>query len=126
MINNDRIVPVTKIDLLSLYGTMLALTEGDSITTVDAEDPGTFALEEGDSGLYIANEPVKSFDFASFAESESTPEVTVFFVPAYDYEGFSIEGDAVETTGVEVVPDGYTLYVATCNTSAVGINKIGF
>lgn len=36
MINNERIVPVTQIDLISLYGLILKLAESTAPTALDA------------------------------------------------------------------------------------------
>ena len=49
---------------------------------------------------------------------------TVYFVPAYDFAGFKIDGTAVTATG-NVEADGRTLYLATLATGAVTITKVG-
>ena len=119
MINTDRIVPVTVTDLLTLYGTIIKLA-GTSITAVAAANPGEFALTSG-SGNLLANEPVKSLDFG-----EDVTSAVVYFVAAYDYKGFSIQGTAVTTSGATVEADGRTLYTATLSTGTVTIAKAGF
>lgn len=119
MINTDRIVPVTVTDLLTLYGTIIKLA-GTSITAVDAVNPGVFALTSG-SGNLLASEPVKSLDFG-----EDVTSAVVYFVAAYDYKGFSIQGTAVTTSGATVEADGRTLYTATLSTGTVTIAKAGF
>lgn len=119
MINDKRIVPVTKVDLLTLYGNIMKLA-GTSVADVQAAQPGVFVVSTG-SGNKIAAEPVKSFDFASGVSS-----MTVYFVPAFDYEGFKVQGTKVETAGVDVVADGATLYTATLSTGTVTIAKVGF
>lgn len=117
MINSDRIVPVTRTDLLSLYGTMMKLA-GTTVAKVSADAPGVFALTSG-SGNMLANEPVKSLDFGA-----SVTAAVVYFVAAADYEGFSISGTAVtpESGSADVVADG-TLYTATLATGKVTIAK---
>jgi hypothetical protein len=119
MINTERIVQVTETDLITLYGTMMKLA-GTSVTAVEAVDPGTFALTSG-SGNLLANEPVKSLDFG-----ESVTSAVIYFVPALNYEGFSISGTKAETAGTEVVADGKTLYTATLATGTITIAKAGF
>ena len=64
---------------------------------------------------------MKSFDFA-----EGVSSMTVYFIPAFDYEGFKVQGTKVSTSGVDVVADGATLYTATLSTGAVTIAKVGF
>jgi hypothetical protein len=121
MINTNRIVPVTKIDLISLYALIMSLA-GTSYTTIDATDVnGDFEMESG-SGNVIASQPVTTFDFATGVSS-----AVVYFVPAFDYTGFSINGTAVtpETASVEVAPDGVSLYTATLASGKVTIAKVG-
>lgn len=119
MINTDRIVPVTRTDLLTLYGNIMKLA-GTSVAAVTASEPGVFAVSTG-SGNVIASEPVKSFDFASGVSS-----MTLYFIPAFNYEGFKVQGTKVTTSGADVVADGSTLYTATLATGAVTIAKVGF
>lgn len=118
MINMNRIVPVTNTDLLTLYGLILKL-KGLTIAAVSAGDTGVFTMTSG-SGNKLADEPVKSFDFGS-----SVTSAVIYFVAAYDYEGFSIAGTKVTTSGAEVAPDGSTLYTATLANGAVTIAKVG-
>lgn len=119
MINEKRIVPVTKVDLLTLYGNIMKLA-GTTVGDVQASEPGVFVVASG-SGNKIAAEPVKSFDFASGVSS-----MTVYFVPAFDYEGFKVQGTAVTTLGATVAADGATLYTATLSSGDVTIAKVGF
>lgn len=123
MINTDRIVPVQKIDLISLYALILKAA-GNTLTALDADTvEGGFTVEEAPaSGYYIASQPVQSLDIDSDVSA-----VTVFFVAAYDYAGISIGGTAVTPAGgsVTVVPDGVTLYKAVLATNAVTITKVG-
>lgn len=119
MINTDRIVPVQKTDLLTLYGIILTIA-GTSVTAAEAIAPGVFEIESA-SGALIANEPVETLDFASGVSS-----ATIYFVPAYNYSGFTINGTAVTTSGATVIPDGRTLYTATLSSGAITIAKIGF
>ena len=119
MINTNRVVSVTKVDLLTLYGNIMKLA-GTTVGDVQASTPGVFVVSTG-SGNKIAAEPVKSFDFASGVSS-----MVVYFIPAYDYEGFKVQGTAVTTAGVDVDPDGCTLYTATLSSGDVTIAKVGW
>lgn len=118
MINSSRIVPVTRTDLLTIYGNVLKMA-GTSVAAVSASNPGVFAPASF-SGNVIADEPVKSFDFGS------TTAGVVYFIPAFDYEGFLVSGSAVTTAGATVSADGATLYTATLSTGTVTIAKVGF
>ena len=123
MINANRIVPVTAVDLISLYGLILLQNSNNSsLAKLSAINPGEFQVTTNSATL-IANEPVKTLDFDSTASSVSAG--TVFFVPAYDYVGFSIDGAKVTPTG-SVDPDGRTLYKAVLATGAITITKVGF
>lgn len=119
MINSNRVVSVTRTDLLSLYATMLVGDQVSSLAKVSASEPGVFVVSSG-SGNKIADEPVKSFDFASGVSS-----MTLYFVPAFDFEGFKVQGTAVTTSGADVDADSATLYTATLSGGAVTIAKIG-
>ena len=116
MINSDRIVPVTQVDLLTLYGNIMKLA-GTTVAAVEAGEPGVFSIESG-SGNLLAAEPVKSCDFGISA-------CKLYFIPAYDFEGFSVSGAAVTPTG-DMEADGRTLYTATLASGAVTVAKVGF
>ena len=113
MINNDRIVPVQATDLLSLYGTMLIIGEVN-VSKLEAGEIGEFTVAA--NGTYLANEPVKTLDFAATATAAE-----VYFIPAYDFEDITIAGAAEEVT---VDPDGCTLYHAALSSGAVTVTKI--
>ena len=122
MINNDRIVPITKIDLLSFYGLVLVLTGGESAPTkLDATDTAGDFSQTTNSATVICSEPVKSFNFGS-----SVTAGVVYFVPALDYSGFTVNGAAATTAGATVEADGRTLYSAALASGTITIAKIGF
>ena len=54
--------------------------------------------------------------------------MVVYFIPAYDFEGFKVQGTAVTPAGgsVAVDADSVTLYTATLADGAVTIAKVGF
>ena len=121
MINNDRIVPITKVDLISMYALILMQASANAtLAKVSANNvEGDFVITAAETPL-IADEPVKTVDIA-----EEVTEATLYFVPAFDYKGFSLNGVAVTATG-DVVADGHTLYKAVLASSAVTITKVGF
>ena len=120
MINNDRIVPITKIDRLSQIGEVLKLA-GTSFTKLAALDvDGNFkATGTGDVGNILCDQPVKSFDFASGVTAG-----VAYFIAGKDYEGFKLAGVATDTAGADVDNDVATLYTATLSSSTVTIAKI--
>ena len=115
MVNNDRIVPIQKIDFLSMIGTVLALA-GEDVDVLPASTVnGQFSVSA--NGDYLANQPVKLLDFASGASA-----ATVLFVAAFDYQGFTVAGAAAETDPIN--PDGITLYKATLASGAVTVEAV--
>lgn len=117
MINTERIVPVTQIDLISLYGLILKLSQSTAPTALNATTVnGQFTVAE--AGTYIASEPVQTLDFTAASG-------TVYFVPAYDYSGFTVNGAAVTPTG-DVLADARTLYKAVLGSGNVTITQVGF
>ena len=119
MINSDRIVPVTKVDLLTLYGNIMKLA-GTTVTKLDGAQGIMTVTGSGNAGNKLASEPVKSVNFASGVTAG-----VVYFIPAYDYVGFSVNGTAVVTEGVDVDTDGVDLYTATLSSGDVTIAKVG-
>lgn len=120
MINKDRIVPIEKIDLLTLIGTAMAL-DGTSYAVIVGDTEGNFSVTgTGAAGNKLANQPVKSLDFASGVTS-----ATIYFVAAYDYVGFTKNGAAVTYgEGATVKKDGVTLYKAVLSSSTVTITAV--
>ena len=123
MINKDRIVPVTATDLLTLYAIILKQdSDNAQLEAVDAETvDGAFKITDGTNPL-IASEPVRVCDIDATASSVSA--CTLYFVPSYDYEGFTIDGAKVTPTG-DVIADGNTLYKAVLSSGAITIAKVG-
>lgn len=119
MINKDRIVPVMATDLISLYGVILSAA-GTTLTVVNAENPAQFEIT-GASGDLIASEPIQTCDFASGVST-----ATLYFVPAYNFAGFTVNGAAVEPTGVDIQTDGRSLYKASLASGAITITQVGF
>lgn len=123
MINTNRIVPVTKIDLLTLYGLILFQnSDNSSMTKLAASSvEGEFAISS--TGVKLCDQPLKKATFGS-----SITSGTIYFVPAFDYAGFTKTGATLTVTNPTggVVADGHTLYKAVLSTNALTITQVGF
>lgn len=122
MINEDRIVSVTKTDLITLYGTVLKIANVE-VAKLDATATGVFEISEALTTDYVlADEPVKSLDIASGVTSAS-----VYFVAAYDFEGFIVNGASatMASASVDVEADGNTLYLAVLADGEITVSKVG-
>ena len=118
MINTDRIVPVQKIDLISLYGLILK-QNNSTLASVEATGTGTFEIASASTPL-ITNEPIISCNFASDVTS-----ATIYFVPDFAFHGFTVNGASVTASG-EIEADGMTLYKAVLSSGAITVTKVGF
>lgn len=119
MINNERIVPITTTDYLSMIGTVMKLA-GTTFAVAESTGIGTFAVTAtGNAGNLLVNEPVISCNFA-----ESTTAAVVYFVPDFNYKGFEIDGVLVSTAGATVKKGGVTLYTATLSSGTVTIAQV--
>ena len=118
MINSDRIVPITKVDLISMYGLILLQDSNNSSMAALQADTVDGQFSCG-TGIKLAAQPVKSCNFTSTSG-------TLYFVADYDYVGFTKAGAAVTMAGATVVADGHTLYKAVLSSSTVTISKMGF
>ena len=124
MINNNRIVPIEKVDLISMYGLILLQDSDNSsleklaASTVD----GDFAVSTA-SKVYLADQPLKSLVFGASITANTT-----YFVADYAYEGFSKTGATLTVTKPDegIMADGHTLYKAVLSTNALTITKVGF
>lgn len=107
MINENRIVPVTKSDLLSIYANMFVVADKD-VTVLHASEIGAFSLaaELAPNEIAVCAEPVKTFDLNRHGGAGN-----IAFIPALDYDGFYNNGVKVVFDGDEVKPDGVTLYI---------------
>ena len=112
MINKDRIIPIQRTDYLSLISTIVACVGYSQVMNLDKLDyvmaknvEGDFELPAGESGTaYILTEPAKSIDV-----TDITAGAAYFFVPAYNFEGFSAEVDGAQ----KIVKDGVSMFVIT-------------
>lgn len=127
MINVNRIVPIEKVDLISMYGLILQQNSSFSSLAKLASNTvdGDFQVKTNNA-VVIADQPVKTVDIDATASSVSA--ATVFFVPAFDYVGFTVDGSAatIADNDVTVEADGHTLYKAVFGSSTVTITKVGF
>ena len=125
MINNDRIVPVMKMDLLSLFGTILGIG-GTSYNVLAASDiDGTFSVTgSGSAGTFLCNQPVQTLDIPA-----AVTGCTLYFVAAYDFAGLTVAGAAPTFNGSyldndDVLPDGATLYKAVLSSGTVTLTAV--
>ena len=121
-INANRIVPSQEADLLYIYSTILAAAaaaaSGTAPTKLSAAAPGEFS-QTSNSATVLADEPVKKLTFGS-----SVTAATVYFVPAYNFEGFAKTGATITESG-DVDADGHTLYKAALASGTVTYTKVG-
>ena len=121
MINTNRIVPTNRTDLITLYALILKqdTTNNSTLAKVDAANVnGDFAITSASTPL-ICSEPAKSIDLAAAVTS-----ATVYFVPAYDFKGFTLAGVAEEPSGT-IDADGSTLYKAVLSSGDITVTKVG-
>lgn len=125
MINNDRIVPIHKIDYLSMIGTILGIGGTSYAILASTDVEGTFEVTgSGAAGNKLANQPVKTLDFKTGVTSG-----TVYFVAAYDFEGIKVAGAAPTFASAsldndDVLHDGITLYKAVLGSGEVTLTAV--
>lgn len=119
MINTNRIVPIQKMDLLTMIGTILNLANVTYTPLQPTDVTGDFSVTgSGAAGTFLAAQPVETLNFAS-----GVTGATVYFIAAYDYAGMTINNVATTPTGT-VNPDGVTLYKAVLSSGAVTITPV--
>ncbi len=125
MINKDRIVSVTKSDLLSLYGTILTIANVSHSVLASKDVEGTFEVTgSGAAGTFLANQPVETLDFKSGVTGG-----TVYFVADYDFSAITVAGAAATLADAsldldEVEKDAGTLYKAVLASGEVTISAV--
>lgn len=122
MINNDRIVPVMKIDFLSLIGTVMKLASISYNVLAATDTEGDFSVTgSGSAGTFLANQPVKTLNFPT-----AVTGATVYFVPALDYEEMQINGVTEELAdgSDDIVADGITLYKAVLSSGDITVTAV--
>ena len=125
MNNTNRVVPVQKIDYLSLIGTMLKIA-GVSFAVAESETVlGDFNITgSGAAGNFLVDQPVKTLNFASGVTS-----ATVYFCADYGFDGILVNNAAatISDSGLAlaaVKKDAVTLYKAALADSAVTITAV--
>ena len=121
MINTDRIVPIPKIDSILMYGLILKLAANTVPTKIDLATIDGVVSQTTNSATVLCSVPLKSLNFGS-----DVTAATVYFVPAYDYKGFTKTSATITTAGADVAADGVTLYSATLSTNTLTFAKVGF
>ena len=124
MINTNRIVPVVKADLLSIYGTMLTLA-GVSYGVLKSSDIlGDFVVTgSGAAGNFLCNQPVKTLDIPA-----AVTGCTVYFVAGYDFSSLTVAGAAPTFgdgyTNDTILPDCATLFKAVLSSGTVTVTAV--
>lgn len=119
MINNDRIVPIQKIDYLSMIGTILTLNNITFSVLAATDTTGDFTVTgTGAAGTFLANQPITTIEFPT-----AVTGATIYFVAAYGYNGMTRNGAAITPTG-DIEPDGITLYKAVLASNAVTVTAV--
>ena len=118
--NQETNIRIRFSKMISAYGTAMKLA-GTSFGVIGAADvEGDFNVTgSGSVGNKLANQPVKTIDFKSGVTAG-----VVYFVAAYDFEGFKVAGTKVTASGATVAADGVSLYTATLADSAVTVAAI--
>lgn len=121
MINLKNIIPVVKMDLLSLIGTILTIANVSFQIAVASVAGEVEIAGSGAAGTFLANGPVKSIDFKSGVTGG-----TVYFIPAYDFEGIKVAGAAatMDAESVDVIKESANLYKAVLATGEVTISAV--
>lgn len=125
MINKERVVPIMKTDYLSLIGTMMTIASVSYAVLKSKDITGNFSVTgSGAAGTKLADQPVKTLDFASGVTSG-----TVYFVPSYDFAGITVAGadatfDSSNLDNDDVIADGVTLYKAVLSSGEVTLTAI--
>lgn len=125
MINKNRIVPVTKIDLLTLYGTMLAIASVSASVLASTDIAGDFSVTgTGSAGTFLCDQPVKTIDIPV-----AVTACTVYFVAAYDFAGLTVAGSAATFNSSyldndDVLADAATLYKAVLSSGTVTLTAV--
>ena len=120
MINKKRIVPIVKMDLLSMIGTIMKIANV-SFSALAVVDGKATATGTGSVGNFLADEPVKTIDFASGVTAG-----TVYFIADYDFAGITVAGAAATIASGSKTVDaaGANLYAAALSSGEVTISEI--
>lgn len=125
MINVNRVVPIQKMDLLTMIGTVLTIANVSYTPLQPTDIIGDFSVTgSGSAGTFLASQPVQTLDFPS-----GVTGATVYFIPGYAFTGITVAGatptlnsGSLEIT--DVVPDGVTLYKAVLASNKITITAV--
>ena len=122
MINNDRIVPITRTDYLTFLATICELITAaseifsDGFSTLPAADvEGNFTISQ--NGTYILDQPAKNVNVFAGVTAQ------ILFLADYEFEGFQVDGVPVVLIQ-EVKKDAATLYGASISSGEVSVFPI--
>lgn len=123
MINANRIVPIQKQDLITLYSVILSAASV-TLTKADPSDvDGNVAIATGSSSTHhLVSAPAKSITFAGTVTADN-----VYFVASVNgFDGFKVGTTEITPSGTDIVADGVTLYKAVLSGgNAVAVTKYG-
>ena len=124
MINKNRIVPVVKTDLLTLYGTMLAIGGVAASVLASSDVDGNFSVTESSEVTFLCDQPVKTLDIPA-----AVTRCIVYFVAAYDFAGLTVAGAAATFNSSyldndDVLADAATLYKAVLSSGTVTLEAV--
>lgn len=122
MVNNDRIVPITKIDYLSMIGTVLVIAGVSAATLAATDIDGDFSVTE--AGTFLADQPVKSLEIA-----EGVTSGTVYFTAGYDFDDITVAGTTATIADGsvsldDIKKDTVTLYKAVLADGEITITAV--
>ena len=124
MVNKDRIVPIQKIDYLSMIGTILTIANVSYALVSDGIEGAFDITGSGAAGTKLLNQPAKSVDIKT-----GVTGATVYFVADYDFTGLLVAG-ATPTfadghlDNEDVKKDGVTLYKAVLSSGTVTMDAV--
>lgn len=120
MVNTERIVPVQKIDLLSLVGTMLTIANVSFGVVASDDVEGNFSITgSGAAGNKLLNQPAKTIDFKT-----GVTGATVYFIADYGFEGFAVAGTAKTPVSGAVIADGITIQKAVLSSGDITVTAV--
>ena len=125
MINNNRIVPITKIDWLSAVSTFLNLASVSHNVLASSDVQGTFSVTgSGSAGTFLCDQPVKKLNIPS-----GVTGCTIYFVAAVDFLGLTVNDaaptfDSDHLDNDDIVTDAATLYKAVLSSGTVTLTAV--
>ena len=119
MINKDRIVPIEKIDFISMIGTVMTIAGVNYTSGVTDTEGNLTVTGSGDVGNVLANQPITTADFATGVTAG-----VLYFVPDYKFSGFKVAEVAVAAEGVTPDYKGVALYKATLSSGTVTVAAV--